>query len=453
MKTNPIIPLLILLISAVFSEVHGQSILQAYIDEGVRTNLQLKQEQLNYEKSIEGLNVARALFLPQVALNANYTLASGGRKIEFPVGDILNPVYSALNELTESNQFPQLQNQSIQFLPNNFHDTKVRIIQPIFNPEIYFNFKAQKDLISVQQAQKNAYENELKYNIAAAYYQYLQTEEALKVLMDTREFLTELVKLNRKLVANQKATKDVVLGAEYELNKIDQQLAETARNHEVSKSYFNFLLNRDLAADVIIDSTLVSGAPQTQSLDQLRSLALSQRQEIKQLQGGLSASQRLVELNRTTSLLPKINVVGDVGYQGFEYKFDNSQQYMLVQFSLSWDLFRGGEKRAKTQQARIDYQVAENKMEQLRRQIELQVIQTHYDRQASEQAWTTAQAGVRSAEKNFQIVRSKYNEGQAILLEYLDAQNKWTTARLTVSLRLFDLLRAEAALQKTISAI
>lgn len=452
MKTKLHIFPILLLISAVFNRADAQSVLQSYIDEGLRSNLQLKQEQLNYQKSVESLNAARSLFLPQVALNANYTLASGGRKIEFPIGDLLNPVYTTLNQITDSNQFPQLANESIQFLPNNFHDTKVRVIQPIFNPDIYFNFKAQKELISVQQAQKNAFENDLKYLISAAYYQYLQSEEALKVLTETRGFLTELLKVNQKLVANQKATKDVVLGAEYEINKIDQQLAEAMKNREVAKAYFNFLLNRDLGADIISDSTLVS-SNDNQDINQLREQALSQRQEIKQLQSGLLASQQLVELNRNSALLPKINVVGDIGYQGFEYKFDNSQQYALVQFSLSWDLFRGGEKRAKTQQARIDYQVVENKMEQLRRQIELQVIQSHYERQASEQAWTTAQSGVRSAEKNFQIVRSRYNEGQAILLEYLDAQNKWTTSRLTQSIRLFDLLRAEAALQKTIASI
>lgn len=452
MKTNPPFFLLLLLISAVFSNASGQSILQSYIDEGLKSNLQLKQEQLNYEKSIESLNIARSFILPQVAINANYTLAHGGRKIDLPLGDLMNPVYATLNKLTDSNQFPQLANQSIQFLPNNFHDTKVRVIQQIFNPDIYFNYKAQKELISVQQAQKNAYQNELKYSITAAYYQYLQSEEALKVLTETRGFLAELLKINQKLVANQKATKDVVLSAEYEINKIDQQLAEAAKNHEVSKAYFNFLLNRDLDAEIIVDSTLVSSTDD-QNIKQLRDLALSQRQEIKQLQGGLMASEQVLELNRHSAVLPKINVVGDIGYQGFEYKFDNSQQYALVQFSLSWDLFKGGEKRAKTQQARIDYQVVENKMEQLRKQIELQVIQTHYERQASEQAWITAQSGVRSAEKNFQIVRSKYNEGQAIMLEYLDAQNKWTTARLTQSIRLFDLLRAEAALQKTIASI
>jgi outer membrane protein TolC len=452
MKTKPTVFTILALIFGLF-ETNAQSVLQSYIDEGLKSNVQLKQEQLSYEKSVESLNVARSLFLPQIALNANYTLANGGRKIDLPLGDLMNPVYATLNRLTDSNQFPQLANQSIQFLPNNFHDTKIRVIQPIFNPEIYFNFKAQKELISVQQAQKNAYENELKYSITSAYYQYLQSEEALKVLKETRGFLAELLKVNQKLVANQKATKDVVLSAEYEINKIDQQLAEAAKDHEVAKAYFNFLLNKDLAAEIIVDSTLTSSNANDVSIEQLRDIALSQRQEIKQLQSGLLASQQALELNRNSALLPKINVVGDIGYQGFEYKFDNSQQYALVQFSLSWDIFKGGEKRAKTQQARIDYQVVENKMEQLRRQIELQVIQSHYERQASEQAWTTAQSGVRSAEKNFQIVRSKYNEGQAIMLEYLDAQNKWTTARLTQSIRLFDLLRAEAALQKTIASI
>ncbi len=453
MKTNIRILSILALISLFWSTSRAQSVLQSYIEEGLRSNLQLKQEQLNYEKSVEGLNVARSLFMPQVAFNASYTLASGGRKIEFPIGDLLNPAYATLNKLTDSNQFPTLSNETITFLPNNFHDTKVRVIQPLFNPDIYFNYKAQKELISVQQAQKNSYENELKYSITAAYYQYLQTEEALKVLTETRGFLTELVKINQKLVANQKATRDVVLGAEYELNKIDQQLAEAAKNHEVSKSYFNFLLNRDLTAGILIDSMIVRSATDNQSLDQLREIALSQRQEIKQLQSGLAATGQIVGMNRASSLMPKISLVGDVGYQGFEYKFDDSQQYMLLNFNLSWDLFRGGERKSRTQQAKIDYRVAENRMEQLRKQIELQVIQSHYERQATEQAWITAQSGVKSAEKNFQIIRSKYNEGQAILLEYLDAQNKWTTSRLTQSIRLYDLLRAEAALQKTIASI
>src|SRR4051812_468699 len=102
MKTKILPALKILLISAIFTQANAQSVLQAYIDEGLRSNLQLKQEQLNYEKSVESLNIARSYILPQIALNASYTLAQGGRKIDLPLGDLMNPVYATLNRLTDS---------------------------------------------------------------------------------------------------------------------------------------------------------------------------------------------------------------------------------------------------------------------------------------------------------------------------------------------------------------
>ncbi len=449
MKTQtPILALLFGLFAFLSHESAAQTILDSYLQEGLKNNLQLKQETLQYQRSVEGLQAARALFMPQVGLSANYTLADGGRRIQFPVGDLLNPVYATLNQLTDSQQFPQIANVNEQFLPNNFHDTKLRVIQPLFNPDIYFNYKAQKELITVQKAQRDAYENELKFSIVNAYYQYLQSEEALKVLQQTEILLQELVRVNQKLVQNQKATRDVLLSAEYELNKIEQQQAEAVKNRENARAYFNFLLNRDLQAEVLADTLLSERLESRYDLASLKAEALASRQEIKQAQGGLLASHHAVDLNKSSALLPKLNVVGDVGYQGFEYKFNNDQQYWLVQFSLSWDLFKGGERNARTQQARIDYQVAENKMEQLRKQIEWQVIQAYHEYEAAMQAFVTAQSGVKSAEKNFQIVRARYQEGQALQIEYLDAQNKFTTAQLMKSIRQFDLLRAEAQLEK-----
>lgn len=428
------------------------SVLENYIQEGLKSNLQLQQEQLNYEKSVDNLGLARALFMPQVSAVANYTLAGGGRKISFPVGDLLNPVYASLFNSTGNPGFNQiLPNVNEQFLPNNFHETKLRVIQPLFNPEIYFNYKAQKELTTVQQAQKNVYQNELKYNITSAYYQYLQSEEALTILNKTKILLQELLKINTRLVANAKATKDVVLSTEYELSKIDQQIAENQKNNQVARSYFNFLLNRELEAPIIKDTTMISTAQVNQNLNELTDEAIKNRQEVKQLEGGMRANEELVGLQKGNAWLPKINAVGDIGYQGFQYKFDQPQQFYLVQFGLSWDIFKGGEKRMRVQQARIDQSVLENKMQQLKKQIELQVIQAYYELETSRQALASSQSGVRSTEKSFQIIRSKYNEGQAILLEYLDAQNKLTTSSLTHSINYYELLRKEAALHKTLS--
>jgi outer membrane protein TolC len=431
-------------------------VLEAYIQQGLKNNLQLKQEQLNYERSIENLAQAKALFLPYAGVNASYQLADGGRKISIPVGDLVNPVYANLNQINSqlnngAPTYPMISNETTNFLATKFHDTKMRVIQPLFNPEIYFNYKAQKELISVQQAQKRAYENQLKYEISSSYFQYLQSDEALLILKNTHTLLEELLKINQSLVANSKATKDVVLSTEYELNKVEQQIAESEKNSQVAQSYFNFLLNRELNSSIDKDSTLsVSGTDQTE-IPALTDMALKQRQELAQLQSSLRASEEVIGLNRGNAFLPKINVVGDVGYQGFNYTFGSDQQYWLVQFGLTWDIFKGGERRARVQQARIDYQILENKMDQLKKQIELQVIQSHYDLQSARQAYVASQSGVRSAQKSFQIIQSKYKEGAAILIEYLDAQNKYTTAQLTNSINQYELLRKAAALQKTIN--
>src|SRR6267142_5055153 len=208
MKTK----ILSLLFATTSMAVTAQSpILDAYIQEGLKNNLQLKQEQLSYERSIENLAQARALFLPYIGANASYQLADGGRKISIPVGDLVNPVYQNLNQINSAlnpgaPQYPMISNQTTNFLATDFHDSKVRIIQPLFNPEIYFNYKAQKELITVQQAQKKAYENQLKFEITSAYYQYLQSGDAMNILKNTRKILFELLKINQSLVANAKAT-------------------------------------------------------------------------------------------------------------------------------------------------------------------------------------------------------------------------------------------------------
>ena len=95
--------------------LHGQEseILDSYIREGLSNNLALQQKTASYNQSLAALKEARGMFMPSISLNARYTVAEGGRTIVFPVGDLLNPVYSTLNALTSSlppdQQFPPIQ--------------------------------------------------------------------------------------------------------------------------------------------------------------------------------------------------------------------------------------------------------------------------------------------------------------------------------------------------------
>lgn len=119
--------------------VQGQGPLEKYVRQALDSNLALKQKSLDLQKAKLDLDRAKTLFYPRADFSAQYTLATGGRTQEIPIGDLLNNVYTTLNTLTAGNKFPQVQNQTISFLPNNFQDTKVEVTMPLYNSEIKYN--------------------------------------------------------------------------------------------------------------------------------------------------------------------------------------------------------------------------------------------------------------------------------------------------------------------------
>ncbi|WP_374755109.1 TolC family protein [Larkinella arboricola] len=424
-------------------------ILDAYIQEGLQNNLALKQESLEIGRVTESINQARALFYPRLTFNPTYSVAAGGRRLQFPVGDMLNPVYATLNQLTGAERFPtNIPNVNELLAPNNFHDTKLNVQYAIFNSDIQYNYLIQKDLLSAQEARKRVVENELRYTIATAYYQYLQTLDAVRIFENSRNMLRELAKLNEKLVSNNVATKDAVTSARYEISKIDQQLANSDKNRQTAKAYFNFLLNRDLTADIQVDSLLTRSLPAAPpALTALQQTALQGRQELKRLGGSLRATQNAVKLNEASIRLPNVYVGGSTGFQGFGYTFSN-QAYVVGQVGLSWDLFKGYEKRSKVQQAKIQTELVQTRLTEVEKQIQLQVLQAYYELDAANESLTASQTGLANAEQTFRLIDSKYRNGQALLVEYLRFQNDRLTAQIQQVLARYDVLTKRAALDR-----
>ena len=142
--------------------------LDRYISEGIRSNLGLKQKKLDYAVNLSALKEARGLFLPDVSLQARYTVARGGRVISLPVGDLLNPVYSTLNLLTASDLFPQIENQEFRFYRPREHETKVSLMQPIFNAELIHNYRIRKKQTEIAEIDIHRYRRELVEEITRA---------------------------------------------------------------------------------------------------------------------------------------------------------------------------------------------------------------------------------------------------------------------------------------------
>ena len=90
-------------------QLHGfeeDLVLDRYVQAGLESNLTLRQQVISIERSIAALEEAHGLFYPSVSFQTRYTRADGGRTIEIPIGDLMNPVYATLNQLLAAQGHP-----------------------------------------------------------------------------------------------------------------------------------------------------------------------------------------------------------------------------------------------------------------------------------------------------------------------------------------------------------
>jgi len=411
---------------------HAQTNLDNYIRTALDNNETVKQQQFLLTKSLYALKEAKSLFLPAVGFNAAYTVADGGRRIDFPVGDLLNPVYKTLNQMTGTNNFPQVQNQSILLNPNNFYDAKIRTTYPILNAEIEYNHKIKKQQYDLQKIEINLYKRELVKEVKDAYYKYLQAREAVNIYQTALSLVKENLRVNTSLFNNQKVNRTSVVRSDNEVSKYSALLESSIQTQNNAKAYFNFLLNTDLNTEIIKDSITTIPADLF-----LTDTTVTKREELEKLKEALAINQNVTALAKSYSR-PKLNSFVDLGSQAFDFKVNNKSFYYLAGISLEWNIFSGNKNKYKIHQAEADGQVLQSQTSYVEQQLKLQLTTSNNSFKVGIADYNAAQSQVASSQKYYNDMFRLYKEGQALFIELLDAQNQLITAKLQLNISLFD---------------
>jgi outer membrane protein TolC len=444
MKRKTFIILLALSATSIRYSYGQGKILDDYIQSAFSQNQGLKQQNFQLDKSLYALKEAKSLFYPQVGLAGSYTRTDGGRTIDLPIGDMLNPVYSTLNQLTNSQKFPQVQNQSFLLNPDNFYDVHIRTSLPLVNTEIWYANKIRKESISLQQAAVNVYKRKLVKDIKTAYYQYYQAGKAVDIYNTALVQVQENIRVNTSFLANGVTNSTALTRAKAEQQKIAASMTEAQNKQKNAQAYFNFLLNRDLTTSITIDSSifmpeeiLPPPTPTGNTRDEL--LQLSQQQKIASLFYRQSKSY----------MVPKLSTFLDLGSQGFNWNVDNKSRYYMWGVSLQWDLFAAGQRKYKAQQAAIDIsnlQAAYNETS-ISFQLEQQVAENNYHTAVA--SFKSAREQLQLSEKYYTDQSKVYKAGQLLYIELLDAQTQLTNAKLQLSVAFAAVQTAIADIERT----
>jgi outer membrane protein TolC len=403
--------------------------LGGYVRQAIEGNLGLRQERLASDRADAEVREARGLFLPSVAFDARYSEMSGGMNI----GDLVNPAYGALNELTGTNRFPTDVDARLPLA----QETRLRIAQPLFQPSIWENHRLRRTLRDLQGHALNAATRQLAADVQSAYLDYARSVRVVELYRSTLPLLDENLRVAERRVARGTATPDAVLRARAERGETQQALAEAEVRSQSAMRRFNHLLNRplDTPVEVLPDSALAFALSVDED-DAVRR-ALAGREELAQSDAGIAAAESQVRL-AGHARLPTVALAVDYGFQGPDYRIGADDDFAVASLVVQWNAFNGGQTGARRQQARITADAARAGRAQTEQQIELQVRTAYRSAEVARGAIATAEDRLAAARRTYELVERRYQEGIAPQIELIDARTVYTSAGLNLILTRYD---------------
>jgi len=422
--------------------------LRELLDDALAANLELRASAASIQQRVAALDQARARYLPVLDIAARYSVADGGRTIDLPVGDLLNPVYATLDELLVASgqppRFPRIENQSVTFLRGNEQETKLVLEQPLYEPRLGPAVAANRAEVDRATANLAALRSRVIRDMQQAYYLWLATQQAVLVLDATRELAQSNLAANESLYRNGKVTRDLVLRAEADLLEVEQQRIAAASRVRIAQGYVNLLRDAPLAAplpNAEIDAPTVERfrerlvrrlAGRAPDPTELQQLATGRRAELKGLDAAIAGGEARQDLARA-AFRPRLLLGAEAGIQGDDYGFSEDERYALASVILRWNMFRGGADRAALLEARAFTEELRATRDLAAQRVRLEVQQAVEDLEVADASLDTALKRTEAADGALRIAARKRDLGQINQTEFIDARRTMTDARLNLN--------------------
>lgn len=416
--------------------------LDQYIEQGLKSNLVVQQRSLSLENALNALKQARGLFLPTFDFQAQYLSAEGGRYTELPLGDFLNPIFNTVNGLMGAPLLPEVKNERINFLPNNYYDARFRLSVPILNTDIIHNNSISKKQLAIKENELEIYERELVKEIKVAYYHYLAAVKAQQVYHNSLTIAEESKRVNEKLVQAGNGLPAYILRSESEIEQIKSQLKTVELQANSLQRYFNALLNREENAEIIVENS-ESIIPFVDKAE----LTAQNREELNSLQLAVALRQDLVKMKKH-AFVPTLGGFLDLGSQAEDFKFNDKSMYYMVGLQLNIPIFQGNRNNLKIKEAKNELEIAKLQEASVAQQLEVAVNNAYNEVLTEKSKYESSLKQLEMAETYHRLIEKGYAAGTNTYLESIDARSQLSSAKLATNINYYQFLAALARLER-----
>ncbi len=334
---------------------------------------------------------------------------------------------------------------------DNSYSAGVSLRQPLWQGgKVFGALSIAKDFHKYTIAGQEQAEAQVLYNCDVLFWGAILQRARLDVLQKSYEAATHSLEVVEKQRSQGMVSEFEVLRAKVEKSNLEPQILQAKSDQKLADQRLKSFLGFPLADDLeLLEGTLNPSTDGLPALDQLTTLALDKRPEMRQANFVREMSRKAVGVARA-DYWPSFDAVAGYDWSAQSDRFtlkENTSRSLSAGLMISFPIFQGGQTRGAVTTAVAEHNQAVLGAKQTEDDIRLDVEQA-YDRMLqAKESLETQKNTIALAEEGLRIANLRYESGVGTLLEVLSAQAALTQAREILAQAAFAFRTAKAGLK------
>lgn len=336
----------------------------------------------------------------------------------------------------------------------NTYSAGITAGMPLVNAQLWKSLKisGQDVELAVEKARSSRLETVTQ--VKQAFYGVLLAKEAFNVYKEVYENALASFEQTEKKYKAEKASELEYQRAKSTLQNAIPNVYDSENSIYLGLWQLKAVMGIDLDDNIDVAGSLEDFASQLlQGVAVEDGVSLSDNSTLRQLAIQAEELANNIKLQQYASL-PSLNLQFSYSLNAMtnDFKFSeyNWSPYSAVGLSLSVPIFAGGKRVNAVRQARVQYDELKMQSDNTERQLRIAIRQYLSQMETCMKNYASAQIGVETARKAYEIAVKSYNLGSSTITELNSAQLALTQAQLAESQAIYNFVVARASLEQTL---
>jgi outer membrane protein len=362
------------------------------------------------------------------------------------------PLVANAGQTPSTDYVPNIQVDSLVFRPQWTWSVGVTLAQPIGALWTVREANVLTKLgVDIAEIKRREARRDVAFEVTEAYYRLLQAKSMAAVAEKSVDQVTAQVKRARTFFERGAVARNDVLRAELGLAASRQRLIQANGTVSLARGRLATLMGR--SPDTEVDPVDIAGEPTARPLlpvGQAEQQSVDTRFEIKEIAAHIEQASAGVRMAKS-KMVPQVNAVAN--YTRQTSSLLGLPESWFIGATASWDIWEGGSTYYGIDDSKAQFAQAVAARRKAEDAIRLDARNAHVGVTTSAEAIEVAKQAVEQAEENFRIEQKRYESTSNTSFDVLDAETQLTTARGQHQAALYDLILAQANLDRAMGEV